>query len=66
MQSTDAIRTPGPQQNITALRVGTKSEASGTLLWPLLLVEGQLEAMRGVILAGIVKKLFVGGRSLPA
>lgn len=62
MQSADAVRTPGPQQDITALRVGTKSEAFGAILWPLLLVEGQLETMRGVILAGIPNKLFVGGR----
>lgn len=64
MQSTDAARTPLPQQDIANLRVGTKRVPFGRILR--ILIEGQLKAMREVVLAVAVIKHFFGGCSLPA
>lgn len=64
MQSTNAARAPLPQQDIANLRVGTKRVPFDRILR--LLAEGQLEAMRGVVLAVIVIKLILGGCGLLA
>ena len=64
MQPTNTVRTPVPQQDITFLRVGTKKVAFVSILWRL--AEGQLEAMRGVVLGVVVIRLFLGGRGLSA
>lgn len=69
MQPTNTVRAPVSQQDVTVLRVGTKSEAFGRILNLLLilLVEGQLEAMRGVVLTlgctwtGVASRLEIAG-----
>lgn len=67
MQPTNTVCAPIPQQDVTILRVSTKSEAFSRILKLLLLVvEGQLEAMRGVVLVVVVIRLFLGGCGLPA
>ena len=64
MQSTNAVRAFGSQQDITNLQISTKRVPFSRILW--LLVKGQLEVMRGVILAVIINRLFLGGCGLPA
>lgn len=64
MQPTNAPRPSRSQQDITSLRVGTKRVAFAGIFW--LFAEGQLEAIRGVVLRVVVIRLFVGGYSLSA
>lgn len=64
MQPTHATRTSRSQNDIATLGVGAKRVAFASILWRL--VEGQLQAMRGVVLAVLVIRLFLGGCGLPA
>ena len=64
MQPTNTVRPPGPQEDVTFLRVGTKRVAFVSILWRL--VKSKLQAMRGIILAMVVNRLFLGGCGLSA